>query len=132
MPDAASRVAFEPPSAWTNVLAWALDAALAQRRAEAQTWEVSAGGAWFRAPGGPRVDLSRRPRLARLVDALAERGALQVAEMFAAGWPGEHARADAQANRVRVAVAELRRLGLEILLWRRERGWFLGADVKKI
>ncbi|APR86427.1 transcriptional regulator, LuxR family, putative [Minicystis rosea] len=80
---------------------------------------VRADGKGFQIPGAARdVDLSRRVPLARLVHVLARHRIeapgepLRVEDLLAAGWPGERIRYDAGVNRVYVALAELRKLGL--------------------
>jgi tetratricopeptide (TPR) repeat protein len=84
------------------------------------------GGA-FRLPGEDAdVDLARRGALARVLLALARARAelpgevLSVADVLAAAWPGERVRYEAGANRVYVALAELRKLGL--------RDWIVSED----
>lgn len=72
----------------------------------------------FRPPGGGWVDLSRRKNLARLLERLAlERleapgRCLSADALIAAGWPEERIFPSAAANRLRVAVSTLRKLGL--------------------
>lgn len=67
---------------------------------------------------GARTEVPGRGPLRRLVVALCvarvERpgAGLDVAELFAAGWPGERASARSARNRVHVAVSTLRKLGL--------------------
>ncbi len=101
----------------------------------AATWRVAADGAWFCAPEGPPVDLSRHKAnarvLARLVhDRMEEPGrAADVATLFAAGWPGERVNDKSAANRVHVALSSLRKLGLAPLLDRDRAGWRLREDV---
>ena len=80
---------------------------------------VRAGGTALRLPEDERdVDLTRRAALARILHALALHrieapgDALSLEDILAAGWPGERVRYDAGANRVYVALAELRKLGL--------------------
>lgn len=96
---------------------------------------VGAGGAWFRAPGGERVDLTRRKPLRLLLDRLAEErvrapgSALAWDALIAAGWPGEKMRADAGAHRVRVAISTLRKLGLREAIRTEEDGYLIAADV---
>jgi hypothetical protein len=59
------------------------------------------------------------------------RRALDVADMLAAGWPGERMRAESGAARVYMAVRRLRLLGLERVLRTDEDGYFFDrhADV---
>lgn len=102
-----------PSSAWLHAASWV---AKATRR-----FTVADDGAWFQSPDGPRVPLGDRQ--ARLVRALV-RGPADVGALFAAGWPGTHIAAASQANRVRVALTALRRLGLPIR-WTRGVGYTL-------
>ncbi len=95
---------------------------------------VDAEGHWFRAPGGERVDISQRPNLRRLlvslvVHRIGARGEpLSLAAIFRAGWPGERATDESVANRARVALARLRKLGLEDVLLTKG-GYYLDPEV---
>jgi predicted ATPase len=99
---------------------------------------VERAGAWFRSAGQGPVSLARKASLARLLVALTRhrldaRGvALGTFALLAAGWPGEDVGALAGANRVYVALAALRKLGLAPLLLRSGDGYLLDprADVK--
>jgi len=90
---------------------------------------------WFRPPGGKPVDLFRRKTLRRLLQRLAEQHArgsdrgLTVDDLLAAGWPGERVSREAGANRVRVALATLRKLGLKSYLHSRPDGYALTPDL---
>jgi tetratricopeptide (TPR) repeat protein len=93
-------------------------------------------GRFFRLPrAAERVDLSRRPPLGRILDALARRrfdapgDPLPVEEVIRAGWPGERIGAEAALNRARVALATLRKLGLRDLLVTGPGGYWLNAAV---
>lgn len=87
------------------------------RLAARATWRVASDGA-FVERAGARTEVPGRGPLRRLVVALCaarvERpgAGLDVAELFAAGWPGERASARSARNRVHVAVSTLRKLGL--------------------
>lgn len=94
--------------------------------------EVRPGGKAFRLPTtADEVDLSRRPALARILGALARQRVeapgegLGVDDVLAAGWPDERIRYEAGANRVYVALAELRKIGLRDWLVTDERGYRL-------
>jgi len=93
--------------------------------------EVDREAMAFRVAGGILVDLSRRaaPRriLAGLTHArMATPGrALPTHELFELGWPGEKPSVMAAQNRVWVAVASLRSLGLRTLLRSSGDGYFL-------
>jgi predicted ATPase len=97
---------------------------------------VGADAAWFQVLPGDAVPLVRRVAPRRILVALAaerrraEPAALGVDALFAAGWPGERAIASARANRVRVAVATLRGLGLEGLVVTRDAGYLLAPDLE--
>jgi hypothetical protein len=85
--------------------------------------------------GGRRIALDGRPPLWRIVLALvaaqAEGRALGTAELFECGWPGERASRECRTNRVYVAVATLRRLGLRGLVVRSTGGYSLDAEVRR-
>jgi DNA-binding winged helix-turn-helix (wHTH) protein len=78
--------------------------------------ETDAEATWF-STGGERVDLSDRGSLRNVLRALldAHGAAVESALLIAAGWPGERIREDAARNRLRVAIATLRKLGLEAI-----------------
>ncbi len=86
--------------------------------------------------GDATVDLRRCPLLRRLVGELLrarhERpGAwVPLADLIAAGWPGEVILEGAARNRAWVALSRLRRLGLDELLLTDERGHQLDAAVR--
>jgi predicted ATPase len=94
-------------------------------------WLIRDDGRAFRAPHGAPVSLDRRGALSRLLRALAERHqgapgeALGVYALAEAGWPGERIAAVPVANRVRVALTALRKLGLRDLLVSRDDGYLL-------
>lgn len=76
-------------------------------------------GRGFRLPGARGVvDIARRVPLCRILHALARVRTdspgepLSMDEIVRAGWPGERISAEAAVNRVRVALATLRKLGL--------------------
>jgi hypothetical protein len=95
---------------------------------------VAEDGSWFRPPGGARVDLSQKPNLQRLLVSLTTRRVRAVGEpislnaIFRLGWPGDRAGESAAANRVRVAITRLRKLGLGDLLLGRG-GYLLAPEV---
>ncbi len=103
--------------------------------------KVESGGRAFvilggRDGSGERVDLSRRTTLARLLvglvrQRLSARGQpISVDGLLEAGWPGERVLPDAGANRVYVAVATLRKLGLRDALAGRDGGYLIDEDVE--
>src|SRR5690606_37177277 len=79
---------------------------------------IGPDAAWFEPPNGSRVDIARRRTLRRVLARLGverrERpgAGLSADELFAAGWPGERVDPRCALNRVRVALATLRKLGL--------------------
>lgn len=85
--------------------------------------------AWFQPPGGERVVFKKQVALRRILGALAELhgggGALALDALREAGWPGERMRPEAAANRVHVALSQLRKLGLGELLQSTPDGWRL-------
>jgi hypothetical protein len=100
----------------------------------AAAWRVARDGSWVDPPDGPRIELHRHAANARIVAFLAQRRAedpevaTDAIGLAGAGWPGERIVAAAAANRVRVALSTLRRMGLADLIERVEGGWRLGAD----
>jgi hypothetical protein len=92
-------------------------------------------GTAMRFPGADAdVDLTRRGPLARVLHALARARVelpgevLRIDDLLAAGWPGERVRYDAGANRVYVALAELRELGLRDWLASENGGYRLATS----
>lgn len=91
---------------------------------------------WLQVADGPDVDLRRRWRIQRVLRRLLEAhqaspGAwLDVAAIFAAGWPGESARPASVTNRVYVTVSRLRKLGLGDLLESDSRGFRIRPDAE--
>src|SRR5262249_21380551 len=86
---------------------------------------------WIRPPGGAWQDLRERHAvrclLLRLVDRRREapgRG-LSLAELQEAGWPGERILPAAAANRIYVAINQLRKLGLKDHLRKTGEGYYL-------
>lgn len=82
------------------------------------SWRVARDGSSLERAGASPIHVPGRGPLRRLVLALAtarlERpgASLSVAELLAAGWPGERVLARAGRNRVHVAVSTLRKMGL--------------------
>lgn len=102
------------------------------RRASLQ---LSTDGARVITPAGDTLDLARRGALRRILVYLAEQrlaapGAAQPLEVvFAAGWPGERVMPTAATNRVYVAIATLRKLGLAELLLTNDDGYLIDPVV---
>ncbi|XYH95650.1 ATP-binding protein [Sorangium sp. So ce1128] len=89
------------------------------------------GARFCRPPGGAWHDLRERHAARRLLLALAEqqrcapgRG-LSLAALKEAGWPGERILPEAAANRIYVAMNQLRKLGLKPWLRRDGEGYLL-------
>lgn len=101
----------------------------------AQTWQISRDGARLQPPGGPSIDLSRRGALKRIVSALLQASSeepsrsLDVYAVLEAGWPGEQVLPEAAANRVYVAMATLRKLGLAPILHTCDEGYMLSGPI---
>jgi tetratricopeptide (TPR) repeat protein len=105
-------------------------------KAEGQTaLRVAPDGRGFSAPRQKAVALQRRQSLSRVLLALARRreqaadGALSTAALIEAGWPGEHPSSASGAQRVRVAIATLRSMGLRRFLLTRGDGYLLDPRV---
>jgi len=95
---------------------------------------VGPEGAWMRLPGQEQVSVARYVAVARILAHLADRaerqpGAASDADaLIEAGWPGEQIVPDAARNRLAVALARLRKLGLRGLLQRTRDGWRVDPD----
>lgn len=94
---------------------------------------VSAEGDWFRAPhGSPQSLRLRRPlraMLALLVTRRLDGQGADLGELQAVAWPGEKMSPTAATNRVRVALAELRKRGLQTCLVRQGNRYALATSV---
>jgi len=97
---------------------------------------VGPQGRWFTAPGGDKVDLYKRHTLRRILLRLVEqhrdaagRG-MDLDDLFRAGWPDERVVRTAAANRVRVAVTTLRKLGLRDYLITHSDGYLLDPECR--
>lgn len=99
------------------------------------TLRVGPRGMWFQVGDGPRVDLSRRALLRRLLECLAGSEASACVDSFAlldAGWPGEIVSAESGLHRVHVAVATLRKMGLGPVLLTEPQGYRIDANVVRV
>lgn len=97
---------------------------------------VRADGSAFRLPTGTAfVDLSTRGALRNILIALATLRVespgepLSLDEVIRAGWPGERIGDEAAANRVRVALATLRKLGLRQAIVTARGGYLLDPAI---
>ena len=92
---------------------------------------ISPDADWLQAPGEDGQSIRRRHTLRRLLAAFADARearpgeGLQMDALIAAGWPGEQILPHAAANRVYVAIATLRKLGLRDVLHSHEDGYLL-------
>ena len=100
-----------------------------------QTWVVAASGQWFRA-GATKHSLARRKTLARLLSVMVEawrdqRGTrLSVADLLVATWPEQRFEGSAGSNRVYVALAALRKLGLRDIVVRTDGGYMIDPNAQ--
>jgi hypothetical protein len=127
---------FEQVSDVVRVALSLLDASFGIDRDKRDVLQIGPGTRWFRAPGGrAAVDLSRRHSLRLVLAELAshreiEPGVgLSAAHLFEVGWPGERIDDKSANNRVRVAIATLRKLGLRALLVGGRGGYRLSPTV---
>ncbi|MCB9523838.1 MAG: hypothetical protein H6702_10805 [Myxococcales bacterium] len=99
---------------------------------------VARDGSAFALSDGPTADLGRRHVLRRLLSALIEirlrspGAGLDLDDLLAAGWPGEQMSQASGANRIYVAIATLRREGLEQILIKRPLGYLLDPAVEVV
>lgn len=120
-----------------NAQARGIDLAFARRlRGDAQPTEAAALKVspeidWLQAPGEPPRDIRRRHTLRRLLRAFVNARqktpgtGLPMDALITAGWPDERILPHAAANRVYVAIATLRKLGLRDVLISHEDGYLL-------
>jgi predicted ATPase/Tfp pilus assembly protein PilF len=113
-----------------------IEAALAARGPTASVLLVGPQATWFTPPGGPAQDLGGRQVLRRLLLRLVSQHreapgeGLTLDALRDAGWPGERAMRASAANRVHVALTELRRRGLKPCLLRRQERYLLDPAVQ--
>ncbi|HKP59028.1 MAG TPA: hypothetical protein VJV78_20040, partial [Polyangiales bacterium] len=109
--------------------------AVARHERLAQALCVASDHGWLRAPGHERVELGTKKVLRRILAALVERrlssqaAPLSAAELIRLGWPDQRLARSAAANRLQVALSQLRRAGLDGALQRRGSGYLLDPDV---
>jgi predicted ATPase len=114
------------------------EALLGLTRAEPDALIVEGEADAMRAPGSAWLDLSRSPALANMARALLDRrleapgAGIEPDELTELVWPGERIAPDAATNRLHVAIAKLRRLGLRDLLLREGEGYLLDAEVEVV
>ena len=101
---------------------------------ESPARQVALDGRGLTSAEGQHVDLSKRTTLRRVLAALAQAHRQRPGQpvsrdaLFAAGWPGERIDESSAANRVYVAVAELRKLGLRGVLESDADGYVLSPQ----
>jgi hypothetical protein len=123
------------PDAFREQVREALEAAGAEVPRAKSDLRVGPGGAWIEAPGGARTAIASR-HLARLALALAEHRVhhpgepLAMGALLAAGWPGEKMAPRAGANRIYVAVSQLRKLAFGRDLESHEGGYRLSPAAR--
>jgi predicted ATPase/Tfp pilus assembly protein PilF len=99
---------------------------------------IGPGAGAYRPPGGQWHDLSRHHAMRRILLRLIEQHAVasgrgvSVAALQCAAWPGERMQTSAGANRVYVAIANLRKRGLQPYLQRGDEGYFLDPEVEVV
>jgi hypothetical protein len=97
---------------------------------------LSQHGSWFVLNDEPIVDLRTRFALSRILRTLIQQHLVDPHEtvsidaLVGAGWPGEKLLGDSGTNRLYVAVATLRKLGLRDAVERREGGYRLAPHWK--
>ena len=113
------------------LMAQSIEAALEQLQA---AW-VSYGATGFAPPGSPFVDLRRSRSSSRIFARLSELrlkepgAVLSMQSLIEAGWPGESVLPAAAKNRLHVALASLRKKGLDAVLEHVEGGYRLDPEV---
>ncbi len=96
---------------------------------------VGQGGTWLSDRGGSRTDLRRRPVLRKLLAHLVARSQAApgrpcpLPELMRATWPEQSELNDLTLNRLYVAVATLRKLGLKDWLVKEPDGYYLDPRV---
>jgi predicted ATPase len=97
---------------------------------------IAADGAWVDLPDRERIDFANRPALQRLVQALARERLehpgepISLARLVASGWPDERLDGEIARNRLNVALATLRKMGLrDVLLSRGREGHLLDPAI---
>lgn len=100
------------------------------QRARPATLLLGPAARWCRMPDGSHQDMTGRGALKRIVQCLvaahaASQHACSPDVLIAAGWPGERIKRQAGLNRVYVALAMLRKMGLREVLQRDDEGYRL-------
>ncbi len=98
---------------------------------------VAQDASWFQLDAERRVDMSRRTNSRAILQGLVEhsahagRAGLSVDELLAVGWPGEKMARSSALNRLYVALATLRSLGLRDVIVRGPDGYVLVAEIRR-
>ena len=98
--------------------------------------EMGPRAEWFRRGAGERVDLTRRPKLRMLLEALLEKrlaspgDPAQAEWLVSRVWPQEKILPSAAASRLYVAVATLRKLGMGDVIVTRGEGYLLHPAIE--
>jgi hypothetical protein len=108
-----------------------------ERRAvpETDALRVASSGRWFVLPGGARGECNRYRALSSILLELLKQRLLRPGmavsreTLIAAGWPGEKIQAEAARNRIKSAIASLRRSGLEQILQHSSAGYLLDPSI---
>ena len=106
-------------------------------RTESDTIALDVDCRWFSVARGPRVDISRRPVLRRIMRVLVDKRlrapgeTVTLEELIRTVWPGETFVRDSALNRLRVSIITLRRFGLRaaLLTGTTTRGYHLDPAV---
>ena len=110
-------------------------ASLQRMRTDTTTLTIARDASWFRPPSASRVDIAGRKALRGVLHELAGarlRGPgrpMAIEDLLLAGWPDEKVIKRSGCNRVYVAIATLRQLGLGELLRKHATGYLLDPDV---
>jgi tetratricopeptide (TPR) repeat protein len=100
-----------------------------------RAFEVAADGAWFISEDGTTIDLRRRTPLRKALVLLVEHRQSAPGEgvswetLLRAGWPGERVLSEAGFARVRNALFQLRKLGVQRALVTGNNGYFLDPTI---
>jgi hypothetical protein len=102
-----------------------------------RTLVVDARGRWFAVDGAPPVELANRPVLRVIFEKLlservhAPGSPLPMRALIAVGWANDRSLTASIQNRLCVAIASLRKLGLgDVLISQRRKGYFLDPSVE--
>ena len=101
---------------------------------DAPRLEIGPQASWFCAPGGTRESLEKYTAARRILDRLTDERLARPGEaisgeaLFEAGWPGVTINQRSANNRLYVALAKLRKMGLKLSLLRKDEGYLLDPD----